>query len=120
MLPAERWIVKGRCNVRFGSKADMCDANRHVRFTPNSDRESGLPAKVMSALSPKADMCGATEDFRYGPKGYSCSAAKGIVIRSARRRGPETSAQLPAHARPKARTARDIRLLDLRKEIAQC
>jgi len=24
-------------NVRFGSKADMCGAKRHVRFTPNSD-----------------------------------------------------------------------------------
>ena len=23
-------------NVRFGSKADICNANRHVRFTPNS------------------------------------------------------------------------------------
>ena len=23
-------------NVRFGSKADMCNAHRHVRFTPNS------------------------------------------------------------------------------------
>src|SRR5262245_15044545 len=24
-------------HVRFGSKADMCSAKRHVRFTPNSD-----------------------------------------------------------------------------------
>ena len=24
------------CNVRFGSKADMCSAISHVRFTPNS------------------------------------------------------------------------------------
>ena len=24
------------CNVRFGSKADMYDAKRHVRFTPKS------------------------------------------------------------------------------------
>ena len=24
------------CNVGFGSKADMYDAKRHVRFTPNS------------------------------------------------------------------------------------
>jgi hypothetical protein len=24
-------------HVRFGSKADMCGAKRHVRFTPNSD-----------------------------------------------------------------------------------
>ena len=23
--------------VRFGSKADICSAKRHVRFTPNSD-----------------------------------------------------------------------------------
>jgi hypothetical protein len=28
-------------HVRFGSKADMCTALAHVRFTPNSDRESG-------------------------------------------------------------------------------
>jgi hypothetical protein len=40
-------------------KADMCSANRHVRFTPNSDRESGLALTVMSALPPKADMCSA-------------------------------------------------------------
>jgi hypothetical protein len=28
-------------NVCFGSKADMCAAISHVRFTPNSERESG-------------------------------------------------------------------------------
>ena len=44
--------------VRFRSKADMCIARRHVRFTPNSDRESGLSQKVRSALPLKADMCG--------------------------------------------------------------
>src|SRR5262245_51555468 len=32
----------------------MCSAVGHVRFTPNSDRESGLPAKLMSALPPKS------------------------------------------------------------------
>ena len=42
-------------------------AVENVRFTPNSDRESGLPAKVMSALPPKADVCGTTRDVRYGP-----------------------------------------------------
>ena len=47
-------------NVRFGSKADIRAAKSHVRFTPNSDRESGLPQKVMSALPLKADMCGAS------------------------------------------------------------
>jgi hypothetical protein len=29
-----------RQDVRFGSKADICAAKSHVRFTPNSDRES--------------------------------------------------------------------------------
>jgi len=28
-------------NVRFGSKADMCIAKRHVRFTPNSGINRG-------------------------------------------------------------------------------
>jgi hypothetical protein len=31
-------------HVRFGSKADICSAQAHVRFTPNSDRKSGFPA----------------------------------------------------------------------------
>jgi len=35
----------------------MCAAPAYVRFTPNSDRESGFPQTVMSALPPKADMC---------------------------------------------------------------
>jgi hypothetical protein len=51
-------------NVRFGSKADICGAIGNVRFTPDSDRESGFPRRVMSALPPKADMCGATSDVR--------------------------------------------------------
>ena len=43
------------------------DSNGHVCFTPNSDRESEIPQKAMSALPPKADMCGATGDVRSGP-----------------------------------------------------
>jgi hypothetical protein len=54
-------------DVRFGSKADMCSAREHVRFTPNSDRQSEFPHNAMSALPPKADMCAATRDVRYGP-----------------------------------------------------
>jgi hypothetical protein len=46
-------------NVSFGSKADMCGAKDDVRFTPNSDRESGLALPVMSAFPLKADMCSA-------------------------------------------------------------
>jgi hypothetical protein len=45
-------------------KADMCGARSRVRFTPNSDLESGLSQRVMSVLPPKADMCGATKDVR--------------------------------------------------------
>ena len=51
----------------FGSKADICAATSHVRFTPNSDRESGFPQTVMSALAPKADMCGARGHVCFGP-----------------------------------------------------
>jgi len=47
------WVRSGICS--------------HVRPTPNGDRESGLPQKVMSALPPKADMGGATRDVCYGP-----------------------------------------------------
>src|SRR5262245_21181343 len=54
-LPNGSWDF----NVRFGSKADICVAPARVRFTPNSDRESGFLQKVMSALPPKADMCSA-------------------------------------------------------------
>src|SRR5262245_32945344 len=61
-------LVDDAFDVRFGSKADMCAAKRHVCFTPNSDRESEIPQKAMSALPPKADMCGATRDVRFGPK----------------------------------------------------
>src|SRR5262245_36510143 len=51
---------KGGYNVRFGSKADICSAQADVCFTPNSNRESRHPQRVMSALPPiataKADM----------------------------------------------------------------
>jgi hypothetical protein len=47
--------------------SDICSAKGHVRFALNSDRESGFPQKVMSALTPKADMCAATTDVGYGP-----------------------------------------------------
>jgi hypothetical protein len=42
----------------------MCIAKGHVRFTPNSDRESGLSQKAMSALLLKADMCSAKANVR--------------------------------------------------------
>ena len=39
-------------------------AKGHVRFTPNSDRECGLPQTVVSALPPKADSCTAAAHVR--------------------------------------------------------
>jgi hypothetical protein len=68
MIPASPASLKAVANVRFGSKADMCAAKRHVCFTPNSDRESEIPQQAMSALPPKADTCSATRDVRFGPK----------------------------------------------------
>ena len=41
----------------------MCAAKSHVRFTPDSDRESEFSRTVMSALPPKADMCGLDENL---------------------------------------------------------
>jgi hypothetical protein len=42
-------------NVRFGSKADICSATADVRFTLNSDRESG--AKRPCPLYPQKRTC---------------------------------------------------------------
>ena len=61
-------LKRGAMNVCFGSKADMCGATSDVRFSPDSDRESRHPHKVMSALPPKADVCSATRDVCFGPK----------------------------------------------------
>src|SRR5262249_44124319 len=68
-------------DVRFGSKADIGSAQTHVRFTPNSDRKSRHPHKVMSALPPIADMCGATAHVCFGPK--ADSGADRMVSRNA-------------------------------------
>src|SRR5262245_51924350 len=68
IVAVQVWLVKALRNVRFGSEADICSATGHVRFTPNSDRKSGHPQNIMSALPPKADMCGANTNVRQGPK----------------------------------------------------
>jgi len=44
----------------LGQKRTYAPQKIHVRFAPNSDRESGLPQTVMSALP--------TRDVRFGPK----------------------------------------------------
>jgi hypothetical protein len=40
--------LRRRSDVRFGSKA----AKRHVRFAPNSDRESGFPQTLIRERGP--------------------------------------------------------------------
>ena len=59
IVPAQTCIGKGPANVRVGSEADICVAKSDARFTPNIDRESGLPRQSMFALLLKADMCSA-------------------------------------------------------------
>ena len=66
-------------DVRFGSKADICSATADVRFTLNSDRESGFPQKAMSALPPKADMCSALAHVRFVPKADMSSCALPVL-----------------------------------------
>jgi hypothetical protein len=60
--------------------ADICAATSHVRFTPNSDRESGHAAMVMSALLLKADMCGARGHVRFGPIADISQLSAGLSI----------------------------------------
>jgi hypothetical protein len=52
---ASMWRVGAlAAHVRFGSKADICAAKTHVRFTPNSDRESGFPANGHVCFTPES------------------------------------------------------------------
>jgi hypothetical protein len=61
-------------DVRYGSQADMGSAKWHVRFTPDSNRESGFQQKFMSASPLKADMCMALAHVSQEPEGDMCSA----------------------------------------------
>jgi hypothetical protein len=89
-----------RFNVRFGSKADIRAAKSDVRFTPESDRESGFPRKVMSALSPKADMCSALAHVCFGPKAESVAISAVPGAAQLRARGHLTMNQISHHSRP--------------------
>jgi hypothetical protein len=46
--------VSKECDVRFGSEADICTATSHVRFAPNSDRESRDAANGDVRFTPKS------------------------------------------------------------------
>src|SRR5262245_23965788 len=64
---ANSGILRRGMMSALGQK-QTCAAKRHVCFTPNSDRESEIPQKAMSALPPKADKCSAIANVRFGPK----------------------------------------------------
>jgi hypothetical protein len=57
-------LVKALRNVRFGSKADMCSAQAHVRFTPESDIKCDLVECPLLGqqrtfhTEPWSDICG--------------------------------------------------------------
>jgi len=59
-----------RCHLWLQHSTSALVKSRHMRCNkpcplyPNSDRESGLSRKAMSALPPKADVCAATSDVR--------------------------------------------------------
>ena len=60
---AWKWVgLADGTNVRFGSKADMCSAKCHVRFTPESGHVQ------------------CTSDVRFVPKADSCSAAEDMCL----------------------------------------
>jgi len=51
----------------LGQKQTYAVQHAMSALPPNSDRESGHAAMVMSALTPKADMCGANRHVCFGP-----------------------------------------------------
>ena len=57
-------LARRGADVPFGSKADICSAKRHVRFTPNSDRESGPPQNAMCARLNKSSNSKLIRDFK--------------------------------------------------------
>jgi hypothetical protein len=82
-------------DVRFGSKADICDATSHVRFAHDSDRKSGHVPMVISALHLKANICSATKDVCLGPEADSQAGCSLPLVRhamaSSRRSSPQNS-----------------------------
>jgi hypothetical protein len=67
------YIRQSRPMLHVGVQCPLWVKGRHVRcknlcpLYPNSDRKSGIPHKMMSALPPKADMCSALAHARFGP-----------------------------------------------------
>ena len=67
-----------RQNVRFGSKADICSAKRHVRFTPESGHSQ------CNSVCPLCAMCGRLrvgKNFLYVCSIGRCSHVFGLLVR---------------------------------------
>jgi hypothetical protein len=52
--PKQISTIAPRQDVRFGSEADICAAKSDVRFTPDSDHESGHVPIVNVRFTPKS------------------------------------------------------------------
>jgi hypothetical protein len=61
-------------DVRFGSKADICSAIRHVRFTPNSDRKCGHATIGDVCFTPKSGLMQCNSQCLLWAKSGHCTA----------------------------------------------
>src|SRR5262245_37883717 len=64
--------LQQQSHVALGHKRTYAVQEAMSAFTPNSDRESGFPHRVMSALRPKADMCGIAKNCPTRGRGLRC------------------------------------------------
>jgi hypothetical protein len=63
-MPPVRW-----CQRPLWVKSGHAHCTNECPLSPNSDRESEILQKAMSALTPKADMCSALLHVCFGPLG---------------------------------------------------
>src|SRR5262245_2534777 len=79
MLSIKTSRPEGIVYVRFGSKADICVAIGHVRFTPNSDRESEIPQRPC-LLYPQKRTCAVQLSSIVVSGRHLQSVALGLVV----------------------------------------
>ena len=81
-------LTREAANIRYGSKADICSANRHVRFTPESGARSYISSRLMGALASSEGVLGLTAgvetscaDARRGSvEGITCAEDVGLDV----------------------------------------
>ena len=67
-------------DVRFGSQADISTAQRHVRFSPNSDRESEFAQKGHVRFTPKSRHVQCTRPCPLWAKSGLMQRSKGLLF----------------------------------------